>query len=165
MRLHVRFPMMRSKERMLTMWRSNARMAHFVPAVLWRAGLALALLALVCVSAAPAAARELHIHTFHAEIVVMPDSSIDVTETIGVEFVGSFQGIYRTIPVEYDGPGGFNYSLFITNVSATDGAGGDGAPLRIEKSRQGGNMQFKIYVPGASDVSRSISLHYHVSNG
>jgi len=129
------------------------------------AGLLLALLAWIAFPAAPAAARELRIHNFHAEIVVMPDSSIDVTETIGVEFIGSFQGIYRTIPIEYNGPGGFNYSLYIGNVGATDGADGQGAPLRIEKTRQGGNLQFKIYVPDASDVTRSISLHYHVRNG
>jgi hypothetical protein len=120
-------------------------------------------LALVGLSEAPAAARELHVHSFHAEVVVMPDSSIDVTETMGVEFEGAFHGIERTIPVAYNGPEGFDYSLDITNVSASDGTGG--APLRVDKTRQGGSLQFKIYVPGATDVTRSISLHYRVRNG
>ncbi len=82
---------------------------------------------------------------------------------MGVEFEGAFHGIERTIPVAYNGPEGFDYSLYITNVSASDGAGG--APLRVDKRRQGGSLQFKIYVPGATDVTRSISLHYRVRNG
>ena len=111
----------------------------------------------------PAAARELRIAGFRAEIVVLPDSTIDVTETIEAQFIGSWNGIYRTIPVQYPGPGGFNYSLFLTDFGATDGSGG--APLRVEKSRQGPNLQFKIYVPGAEDAKRSIQLHYRVKNG
>src|SRR5579862_9332841 len=120
-----------------------------------------ALLALGGLWAAPLSARELRIRNFHADLDVMPDSSLDVTETIGVEFIGSWQGMYRTIPVEYAGPGGFNYSLFITDVTASDGAGG-GAALRIDKSRSGPNLQFKIYVPDAVDTTRSITLHYRV---
>ena len=65
-------------------------------------------------------ARELHILNFHADLAVLPDSTLDVTETIRVEFSGSWQGLFRTIPVEYDGPGGFNYSLFLSDVRATE---------------------------------------------
>jgi len=112
----------------------------------------------------PLFARELHILTFHADLVVLPDSTLDVTETIRVEFSGSWQGLFRTIPVEYDGPGGFNYSLFLSDVRATEGTA-SGEPLRIEKQRQGGNIEFKIYVPNASDATRVIVLHYSVQNG
>lgn len=112
--------------------------------------------------ATPAAARELHIRDFHDEIDVLPDSSLDVVETIRVEFIGVWQGLYRTIPVEYPGPSGFNYSLLLDRIAAT----GDGAtgPLRIDKRRQGANLELKIYVPGASGT-RTISLHYRVRNG
>jgi len=110
-------------------------------------------------------ARELRIQNFHAEIFALPDSSLDVTETIEVQFIGAWQGLYRTIPVEYPGPGGFNYSLFLTDVSATEGRNGAGAPLRIEKRRQGPNLEFRIYVPGAADSRHAISLHYRVRNG
>ena len=52
-----------------------------------------ALLSLALVFAAlfalPASARELHIRDFHAELDVLPDSSLDVTETIRVEFTGA----------------------------------------------------------------------------
>jgi hypothetical protein len=112
--------------------------------------------------ALPASARTLHIRDFHAELVVLPDSSLDVTETIHVDFEGMWQGIYRSIPVEYAGPGGFNYSLFLTDISATEAGG---APLRIERQRHGGNLQLKILVPAAEDTSRDITLHYRVRDG
>jgi hypothetical protein len=129
--------------------------------LLRRAAFGAALVLAGLIAAAPAAPRELHTRNFHAELVVMPDSSLDVTETITAQFVGAWNGIYRTIPVEYAGPGGFNYSLFVNDVAASEG----GTPLRIERSRQGPNLQFKIYVPGANDATRTISLHYHVANG
>jgi len=115
-----------------------------------------------CLCASPALARELRIERFHSEIIALPDSTIDVTETIDVRFIGSWNGIFRTIPVEYPGPGGFNYSLFLTGVTATEGTGGPS--LRIEKSRQGPNLEFKIYVPGAEDSRHTILLRYRVKN-
>jgi hypothetical protein len=111
---------------------------------------------------ASASARTLRIRDFHAELDVLPDSSLDVTETIRVDFEGAWQGIYRTIPVEYEGLGGFNYSLFLTDISATEP---DGAPLRIERQRRAGSLQLKIFVPAAEDTSRIISLHYRVRDG
>jgi uncharacterized membrane protein YgcG len=111
---------------------------------------------------APASARSLRIRDFHAELDVLPDSSLDVTETLRVDFEGAWQGIYRAIPVEYEGPGGFNYSLFLTDFNARDT---DGAVLRVERQRHGGNLQLKIFVPGAEDTSRNISIHYRVRNG
>ena len=130
-----------------------------------RAAVFAALFALaVLLVAPPLFAREMHILNFHSDLVVLPDSTLDVTETIRVEFSGSWQGLFRTIPVEYDGPGGFNYSLFLSDVRATEAAA-TGEPLRIEKQRQGGNLEFKIYVPNASDATRVIVLHYRVQNG
>jgi hypothetical protein len=126
-------------------------------------------LALYCVAlvfaalfAGPASAGTVRIRDFHAELVVLPDSSLDVTETIQVDFTGARNGIYRTIPVEYEGPGGFNFSLFLTDINATDS---DGAPLRIERQRHGGSLELKIFVPAAEDSSRNISLHYRVRDG
>jgi len=112
--------------------------------------------------AGPASAGTVSIRDFHAELDVLPDSSLDVTETIQVDFTGARNGIYRTIPVEYEGPGGFNYSLFLTDITATDS---DGASLRIEKQRHAGNLQLKFHVPAAEDTSRNISLHYRVRDG
>src|SRR5437868_8761403 len=46
--------------------------------------------------------KQLVIDDFHAEVIVLPDSSVDVTETIHPHFYGTgWHGLFRTIPVEY----------------------------------------------------------------
>jgi predicted membrane protein DUF2207 len=127
-----------------------------------KALLCFALLLLALSASVTASARTLRIRDFHAELVVLPDSTLDVTETINADFGGAWQGIFRTIPVEYEGPGGFNYSLFLTDINATDS---DGSSLRIERQRHAGSLELKIFVPAAEDTSRSISLHYRVRDG
>ncbi len=121
------------------------------------------LLALVAIAlAAPVSARQLKIEKFSAEIFVQPDSSLDVTETIQANFLGEWHGMYRTIPVEYVTPQGFNYSLFVKFEGATDSAD---QPLKVESSRQGHYLKWKIYIDDASDAERTIHLHYLVRNG
>ena len=112
--------------------------------------------------AAPAAARQLKIQKFSAEIFVQSDSALDVTETIEAHFIGSWHGLYRTIPVEYTTPQGFNYTLFMKFEGATDAAG---QPLKVESSRDRHYLKWKIYVDDANDAVRTIVLHYRVSNG
>ncbi len=92
------------------------------------AALALALLAPSPVSAQ----RSYSIDDFNAHIVVNRDASIDVTETITVRFVGKWNGVYRSIPVQYRSPQGFNWSLGLELLSATDGSGN---ALRTDTSR------------------------------
>jgi uncharacterized membrane protein len=112
--------------------------------------------------AASAPARTLKIEKFSAEIIVEPDSSLDVTETIEANFIGEWHGLYRTIPVEYLTPQGFNYTLFVKFDGATDAAG---QSLKVESSRQGHYLKWKIYVDDATDAERTIHLHYVVRNG
>src|SRR6202035_628556 len=57
---------------------------------------------------------------------------------------------------------GFNYALFVKFESATDAAD---QPLKVESSRQGRYLKWKIYVDDATDVDRTIHLHYQVRNG
>jgi hypothetical protein len=122
-----------------------------------------AVLTLLAVTlASSASARQLKIEKFSAEIFVQADSTLDVTETIKVNFIGVWHGLYRTIPVEYVTPQGFNYSLFVKFDSATDAAD---QPLKVESSRQGHYLKWKIYVDDATDVDRTIHLHYQVRNG
>jgi uncharacterized membrane protein YgcG len=117
---------------------------------------------LACLIASPAFARELKIQKFNAEIIVEPDSSLGVTETIEANFIGAWHGLYRTIPVEYVTPQGFNYSLFVKLESAKDDLG---RTLKVETSRQGHYLKWKIYVDDATDVVRTITLDYRVKNG
>lgn len=124
------------------------------PRLLLRIVLAVILFAL------PAAARQIVIKNFDEQVVVHPDSSIDVTENIETQFIGGpWHGIYRTIPIQYQGPGGFNYTLIIEDVSAREP---DGTHLRVEQSHQGPNREFKIYVPNADNSTQTIVLHYRV---
>ena len=120
------------------------------------------LCALAIALASPASARELKIEKFSAEIFVQPDSSLDVTETIDVNFIGLWHGLYRTIPVEYVTPQGFNYSLFVNFEGATDAAG---QRLKVESSRVGHYLKWKIYIDDATDAERAIRVHYRVRNG
>jgi uncharacterized membrane protein len=115
---------------------------------------------LACFAAAiPAAARQLRIKHFDAQIEVQTNGTIDVTETIEVQFTGLWHGIYRTIPVQYSDPQGFNYTLLLDPVSITDASG---QKLKYERSNEGRNTKFKIYVPDAEDAVRTVVFHYKV---
>jgi len=112
--------------------------------------------------ASAASARQLKIQKFSSEIFVQSDSALDITETIEANFIGAWHGLYRTIPIEYVTPQGFNYTLFVKLDGATDDAG---HTLKVESSRERHYLKWKIYVDDATDVVRTITLHYRVSNG
>ncbi|HET9275529.1 MAG TPA: DUF2207 domain-containing protein, partial [Gemmatimonadales bacterium] len=99
---------------------------------------------------------------FHAAIRVTPEGVLDITESITARFTGSWNGIYRSIPIKYRTPQGFNWSVDLDLVSAT---GEDGAALRTETSRERHYLKYKIWVPGAVDASRTVVLRYRVTNG
>src|SRR5579862_6800399 len=83
--------------------------------------------------AGAAAARQLVIRQFDAQILINADGTIDVTENITAQFIGSnWHGLYRTIPVEYTTPQGLNYSLFLRVLSVTDS---NGQKLKYEESQ------------------------------
>ena len=116
----------------------------------------------VCLLFAPAAsARELRIEKFDSKVIVSPDGSIDVTETIAVHFIGSWRGLYREIPVEYVTPQGLNYSLFLDVRAITDESGN---ALKFESSRERHYRKLKIYVPGAQDARKTIVIEYSVAD-
>jgi uncharacterized protein (TIGR04222 family) len=120
----------------------------------------LASIILLLTFALPAGARQLEIQHFDERVTISPDASIEVAEMIDVKFIGGpWHGVYRTIPVEYTSPSGFNYSLFLQPLSVTDD---NGQPLRYETSRQGRYLRFKIYVPNADDSTRTVVLRYRV---
>jgi uncharacterized membrane protein len=125
----------------------------------FRAMLALCL-ALSCAGAAPA--RTLTIQSFKAEITITPDGMVDVTETITANFAGSWNGLYRTVPIQYTTPQGLNFTLDVEPVSITDDSGNN---LKYEASSANGYLKFKIYVPNAVNATRTIVVHYRVSNG
>jgi uncharacterized membrane protein len=120
-------------------------------------------LALFLLVAAPAAAqRTLVIERFDAAIEVSADGSIRVQETIRPRFTGSWNGIFRNIPVQYRTPQGLNYTLRLDIESVTDD---EGRELRYESSRERHYRKIKIWVPGAADAARTVRLRYRVLNG
>jgi uncharacterized membrane protein YgcG len=124
---------------------------------------ALRLVLLLALAATPAAAqRSLAIERFQATIRVNRDASIDVTEVITARFTGSWNGIYRKIPVVYRNAQGFNWTL---GLDVRGAVGDDGRALRVETSRDRHYVQVKMWVPGAQDATRTVTLRYHATNG
>ncbi len=99
---------------------------------------------------------------FQDEISIDKDGSAVVTERITLAFEGEWHGIHRTIPIEYPGPRGTNYELFVNVASVTDGSG---ASLKYESSTSRGTRDLKIYIPDAIDATRTVVIIYGVRNG
>jgi hypothetical protein len=103
-------------------------------------------------------AKELRMAKFYSDIVVLANGNVDVTENITMQFIGGpWHGIYRSIPVEYAGPRGLNYSLFLDVKSVTDG---NGHKLRYETSRERQYRKLKIFVPDADNSTQTIVIEY-----
>jgi hypothetical protein len=120
-------------------------------------------LLLACLLATPAAAqRSLAIERFDARIVVGLDGTVDVIETITARFTGSWNGVYRTVPVEYHTPQGFNWTLRLNLLGATDSLG---RALKVESNRDRHYIKYKIWVPGAENATRTVVLRYRAKNG
>ena len=109
----------------------------------------------------PLSARSWKIADFSDTITVETDGSTAVRERISLDFVGSFQGIHRIIPVQYPGPRETNYTLFLTVTRVTDGAGNK---LKYESRTSGNYRDLKIYIPDASDTTRTVEIEYNVRN-
>ena len=114
-------------------------------------------------AALPAHAQErsLDIREMNARIIVTRAGNVSVTERFVVHFNGSWNGIYRMIPVEYDAPGGLNYTLRLRIESVTDDAGTE---LRHEVERVGDSRRIRMWVPGAHDATRTVILTYSADN-
>jgi len=122
--------------------------------------LAACLLALVTAYSTSAAARQLVIQHFDDTVVISADGTVEVTENIEVRFSGTnWHGIYRSIPVEYTDPHGFDYKLLIDPIAVTDDTG---HRLKYEQSRQGRNTRFKIYVSNPDNSVRTVVVRYRV---
>src|SRR5947209_3000545 len=105
--------------------------------------------------AVPGWARSYRIARYDATIHVDEDGSARVTEKISLAFSGEYHGITRIIPLDYPGPNGSNYSLFVRPVRVTDDSGN---PLKYEKSTSGPYLKLKIFIPGAVDATRTVVI-------
>lgn len=128
--------------------------------------LAFSSLALLCllqfIPVLPVDARSFVLSRFDVELQVLSGGDLLVTETVSLRFEGAWNGIERLIPVEYRTPQGFNYTLLLNQVTVTDERG---TPLTFESSRERHYRNFKIWIPGATDATRTFVLKYRVRNG
>ncbi|MBS1853042.1 MAG: DUF2207 domain-containing protein [Acidobacteria bacterium] len=134
--------------------------ASFVAA--GKRGALLAALFLVAVLSTPAFARNWYISDYSDNITILQDGASLVRERITLVFSGEFHGIHRTIPVEYPGPNGTNYTLFLDVTGVTDESG---TKLKYESKTSGGFRDLKIFIPGAVDATRTVVITYKVRNG
>ncbi|HUG42097.1 MAG TPA: DUF2207 domain-containing protein [Longimicrobiales bacterium] len=139
-----------------------------VPArALRRAAAAFAAAAVAAVAGLAAATpvqaqRSLVIEELHAEVQVLPDGDIVVTETLRPRFTGAWNGILRHLSLRPPDAYGADYLLAASLVSATDEAG---RPLRHETNRLGRDLrEFKVWVPNAEDRTATVILTYRVGN-
>ena len=112
--------------------------------------------------AAPLFAQSWRIADFQDTVLISEDGTALVKERISLVFIGQWHGIHRTIPIEYPGPRGTNYTLFLDVTAVTDGAG---QKLKYDSKTSGGYRDLKIYIPGAVDTTRTVEISYVVRNG
>jgi uncharacterized membrane protein len=110
----------------------------------------------------PAQARDWRITRFDAAISIDKNGQALVTEKLGLRFEGEYHGIYRTIPIHYPGPSGTSFTLFLDDVSVTDGE--THQSLKFESSRDGDYRKLKIYLSDAVDASKKVEIAYRVLN-
>ena len=117
--------------------------------------------AIILLFALPTFAREWRITNFASNMEVAQDGTLTVREHLAIAFEGRFQGIYRDIPIQYPGPHGSNYTLFLTVTGVTDG---EGRKLKYDSSVQGDNRHLKIYIPNATNTEKLVEISYTVKN-
>ena len=84
-----------------------------------------------------------------------------MSEKITLVFVGQWRGIHRKLPINFPGPDGTNYTLFIDIKGVTDEKG---EKLKYESSKSGDYRDLKIYIPDAEDATRVVNIDYTVRN-
>ena len=121
----------------------------------------LALTVLCLALVIPTAARDWHIARYTTTMTVARDGTAQVLEHLEVVFDGEYHGIYRDIPIQYPGPHGSNYTLFLTVTGVSDG---HGHKLKYDSSVQNGSRHLKILIPDAVNATRIVDIHYNLTN-
>jgi uncharacterized membrane protein len=112
-------------------------------------------------SAAAAYARSWSISDYSSSILIEENGTSVVTERITCVFVGAYHGIYRRIPIEYRGPNGSNYTLFLDVLKVEDE---NGNKLETKISTTGEYRQLQIFIPNAEDAKKQVVITYRVLN-
>lgn len=118
-------------------------------------------LLLLFLSALPAEARSWNISDYSSSILIEENGTAVLTERITCVFVGEYHGIYRRIPIEYPGPNGSNYTLFLEVLKVEDE---NGNKLETKISNKGEYRQLQIFIPNAVDATKQVAITYRVLN-
>jgi hypothetical protein len=130
---------------------------------MWRRSRVAVFALAVCLFCSPCAfARSWQITEFADNIGIQQDGTASVQERITLQFEGEWHGIHRTIPVDYPGPNGTNYTLFLDDISVSDA---EGRKLKFETHRSGDFLDLKIPFPGAVNTTLTVRIQYVVRNG
>jgi uncharacterized membrane protein len=85
------------------------------------------------------------ITSFNSDIIINQDTSVQVTETLEVDFKNlSKHGIFRLIPVDYRTGFGNNLNIRFKLLSVTNQVGD---PIPVQVSKEGSNIKLKIGDP------------------
>lgn len=126
--------------------------------------LVLLLALLLPVLAAPAGAQErsLRVRDFDVRLEVRPDGTVDVAETLRVEFRGQWNGIFRDLALKHETGQGHRERLRIRGLRVADAAG---QPLEAEEVEgPAEHRRLRIRVPGARDAERTVVIRYTLAN-
>jgi len=123
----------------------------------------LVLLLLLTGFASPARAQErtVALESFHADILVQPEGTVEIIETLAVDFRGSWNWIIRDLLLEHRTAAGRRERLRLQVHEVTDEAGN---PLRHEVSRSGWVTEVQVWPPEARDAVRTVVIRYTVEN-
>jgi hypothetical protein len=117
---------------------------------------------MVVVSPASADLGGYVIRDFHVELEVRPDASLIVSERLEVDFSEPRHGIYRTIPVRYTDPRGYDYSLGLRLIEVSDDTG---KPYPTRVSHPGRFVKIRIGNPKFKVRGRVVyALRYRVAD-
>lgn len=111
---------------------------------------------------AAAQGRTLTLEEFNSTLTVQEDGTLGVVESLRFRFDGSWNGVFRSIPVEMEDSRGLRTRLFLDIRAIVDGSGNS---LEYEMSREGRNRKIKIWLPGAMDRTETVTIAYDVKNG
>ena len=109
----------------------------------------------------PLHAKSWRIADYKDTISITQNGKAFVSERITLVFQGEWHGIHRTIPIEYPGPKGTNYALFVDVTAVTDG---EGHKLKYESKTSNGYRDLKIYIPDAVNAEKTVQIDYAVRN-
>ena len=102
------------------------------------------------------------IDRFDVELEIRPDSSLIVTERLTVLFSGPRHGIYRSIPVRYTDPRGFQYGIGFELLGVTDE---DGVNCGTKTSDEGAYVSIRIGSPSVKVNGRVVyQLRYRITD-